>query len=86
MKAPGFIRLGMLLSLPLLFIACESTDETHHARKGQILTGSYIPQNVDKNGQIYSGFDNLRSVDQKDAKNTGASTPDDLLRRQGVVP
>ena len=86
MKALAFIRFGLLLSVSLLFFACESADQSHETRKGQMLTGSYIPQNVQKNGQIYNGASDLKTVDQTDAKNTGASTPADLLRRQGVVP
>lgn len=72
--------------MALLVAGCRNTDPARQGSAGTTLTGSYIPQDAQRNGQFYNGQSNVRTLDQKDINNTGAATPGELLRKQGVAP
>ncbi len=86
MKRTLILRVAVILALGLLAVACRNTDQARQGAGGTTLTGSYIPQDVQRNGQFYNGQSNVRTLDQNDINNTGAATPRELLRKQGVTP
>ncbi len=53
------------------------------AQQGEVYTGSYIKQDVRRNGHITDGPNPLYVIDSKAIKNSGASTVRDLLMRGG---
>ncbi len=86
MKKSFMLRMVVIFSMGLLVSACRNTDQAHQRPDGTTLTGSYIPQDVQRNGQFYNGQSHVRTLDQNDIDNTGAATPRELLRKQGVAP
>jgi hypothetical protein len=74
--APALVLTGAFLA------GCASQTHTEEAPRRQ-LTGSYIPQNVQQNGPITSGANDVRVRDQSDLQNSGGATPGEALRRLG---
>ncbi len=50
----------------------------------QYVTGSYLPQDVEKTGSVTSGDGNLRIIDQSDIERSGGADVRDTLRRLGA--
>ena len=48
------------------------------------LTGSYLPQDVDRNGPVSNGKSNVQVLDRNDIDNTGATDVNQTLRKSGV--
>ena len=48
------------------------------------LTGSFIPQNVKRDGPVTNGKDDLRVLDQSDLNRSGGADVNQALRLQGV--
>jgi len=48
------------------------------------LTGSYLPQNVERNGPVSNGQSNVRVLDRSDIDNTGGTDVNQTLRKSGV--
>jgi len=53
-------------------------------RGGVLLTGSYIKQNVKRNGRITDGASQVIVLDRKTIEGSGASDVRQLLNRQGI--
>ena len=50
------------------------------------LTGSYLPQNVDRNGPVTNGKNNVRVIDQSEIDRSGGANVGQSLRELGVTP
>ncbi len=50
----------------------------------EYVTGSYIPQNVQKNGPVSNGKDNLRIIDRTEIDRSGGADLEETLRRLGA--
>jgi outer membrane cobalamin receptor len=48
------------------------------------LTGSYLPQDVDRNGPVSNGKSNVQVLDRSDIDNSGATDVNQTLRKSGV--
>ena len=48
------------------------------------LTGSYLPQDVDRNGPVTNGKDHVRVLDRSDIENSGGADLDQTLKKLGV--
>ena len=54
--------------------------------EGQYLTGSYLPQDVQRNGPVTNGKSNVRVLDRSDIDQSGGADLRRVLREQGVTP
>lgn len=90
-KTACLLAASLLLASPLL--ACEkvkadkpkskaSKQKTGIVEKGT-MTGSYIPREVRRNGQITDGASPVAVIDQESIRNSGASDVRELLVRRG---
>jgi len=52
----------------------------------QYMTGSYLPQNVSRNGPVTDGRNNVRVLDRSDIDRSGGADLKQSLRQQGVSP
>ncbi len=57
-----------------------SENETRY----QNVTGSYLPQNVQKNGPVTNGKDNLRIIDESEIQSSGGADLNQALRQLGA--
>jgi hypothetical protein len=57
---------------------------TAPVQKERLITGSYIPQPVQRNGMITMGPNNVAYIDGNMMRVTGANNVSQLLRRTGV--
>jgi len=48
------------------------------------LTGSYLPQDVDRNGPVTNGKNDVRVLDRSDIENSGGADLDQTLKKLGV--
>jgi hypothetical protein len=77
------LSFGAALGLTGAFLAgCASQPDTQEAQ-GRQLTGSYIPQNVQQNGPITNGKNDVRVRDESDLQRSGGATPGQALRQLG---
>ncbi|HZR20330.1 MAG TPA: hypothetical protein VFE51_23810 [Verrucomicrobiae bacterium] len=53
---------------------------------GAYLTGSNLPQNVQRNGPVTNGKDNVRIIDRSDMNQSGGADVNQTLRQLGVTP
>src|SRR5512139_3928869 len=66
--------------------ASKKTTKAQAGEKGATyLTGSWIKQDVRRDGRITSGAKNVQVLDKKDIERSGQSTVGDFLRQQGVT-
>jgi hypothetical protein len=93
MKMAGVKRtcvIGLCLVALGLFAAGCSSDKAGSAQSGDAekgatrLTGTYLEQDVTRNGEITNGKDPVRVLDREKIDQTGASDVNQLLRLQGV--
>jgi hypothetical protein len=84
---------------PLLFVAglmlisavgatgCASQHNAAPANSnsGARLTGSYVPQSIQRNGRITDGMNNVQVVDQSDLDQSGGATVEQSLRLLGEL-
>ncbi len=86
------ISLGWLLCL--WGGGCASHKQQQSSANGQYgaadrdryeyVTGSYIPQDVRKNGPVTNGKDNLRIIDRSEIDRSGGADLEETLRRLGA--
>ena len=57
----------------------QTTDQNGH-----YLTGSYIPQDVERNGPVTNGKSNVRVIDGSDIKSSGGADVNQTLQQLGV--
>jgi hypothetical protein len=50
------------------------------------MTGSYLPQSVNRNGALTDGRNNVRVLDRSDIDRSGGADLRQSLRLQGVTP
>lgn len=62
----------------------EATQTNTQSDHYQYVTGSYIPQNVQKSGPATNGKDNLRIIDQNEIQQSGGATLEQTLRQLGA--
>ncbi len=80
----------MLILTAALVIAAGSgcaTQKNASETTGQHynhLTGSYIPQEVDRNGPVTNGKNDVRVLDRSDIENSGGADLDQALKKSGV--
>ncbi len=48
------------------------------------LTGSYVPQDVERNGPVSNGKSNVRVIDRSDINGSGGADVNQTLRQLGV--
>ncbi len=57
----------------------QTSSEQYH-----YLTGSYVPQDVERNGPVSNGKSNVRVLDQSDINQSGGADVNQTLRQLGV--
>lgn len=63
-----------------------TTSQAQAGDKGATyMTGSLIPQNVNRYGRITDSSSNVRVLDQKTIQGSGQQNVQDLLNQQGVT-
>jgi hypothetical protein len=63
----------------------KNTTQTPNQQNYRYLTGSYNPQDVDRNGPVTNGKNNVRVLDRSDIENSGGATPNQVLRQTGAA-
>ncbi len=90
------VLIGGLVGMSAFMFAGCSSDGTGGYRQATAtqtagdkgatyLTGSLIPQNVDRHGRITTGASNVQVLDQKVIQGSGQDNVGDLLRQQGIT-
>lgn len=64
----------------------RSAAETSHDRQRDYLTGSYLPQDVERNGPVTNGKNDVRVLDRSDLNHSGGADVRQSLRELGVSP
>jgi hypothetical protein len=80
---------ALLFALGLFLVGCASHEPVGGESGGNKaepthLTGSYLKQNVTKNGEITNGKDNVRVLDRDKIDQSGAKDLNQFLQLQGV--
>ncbi len=78
------IALGMALGIGGAGCANQREANDNTADQYEYVTGSYLPQNIQKSGPVTNGKDNLRILDQSDIQRSGGATPEQALRQLGA--
>jgi hypothetical protein len=71
----------------LLVSGCaHQSNETNGApsENYKYLTGSYMPQDVQRNGSVSNGKSNVRVIDSSDLQESGGADVNQALRRLGA--
>jgi hypothetical protein len=64
----------------------ETTDQQNQKNaNGQYLTGSYIPQDVERNGPVTNGKNDLRVIDGSEIERSGGADLNQTLRQLGAA-
>jgi hypothetical protein len=84
MRAKSFVILAALASGVALGFGCASQHQTS-SEQFNYLTGSYMPQDVDRNGPVTNGRNNVRVIDQNDLNKSGGADVTQSLRQLGVT-
>ncbi|HEV2209284.1 MAG TPA: hypothetical protein VG167_10950 [Verrucomicrobiae bacterium] len=76
---------GLMLLAAVGATGCASRQNAVPANSNSAtrLTGSYLPQSVQRNGRITDGMNNVRVVDQSDLDQSGGATVEQSLRLLG---
>ena len=84
----NFSILVLLVALGWFVTGCSShqpnAPQSGHTDKEATLTGTYLKQDVTRNGEITNGKDNVRVLDREKMDQSGASDLNQFLRLQGV--
>jgi outer membrane cobalamin receptor len=94
MKKTAFVLAAVLLAAsPLMACECGKGDKTKSASKAskpkagvvekRVVTGSHIPQEIRRSGQITDGASPVSVIDQESIRKSGASDVRELLVRKG---
>jgi hypothetical protein len=79
---------ALVLGAGLLASGCASQGNTTQDRmdsNGTQLTGSYMPQSVERNGPVTNGKNNVRVIDRSDLEGSGGADVEQSLRQLGVT-
>lgn len=85
----SFLVLVLSVAFGWFMTGCSSHQpsgsQTGQTEKGgTYLTGSYLKQDVTRNGEITNGKDNVRTLDRDKMDQSGAADLNQFLRLQGV--
>jgi hypothetical protein len=83
-----FIPLFILGSALVVAAGCahqNSEVQNQEKNKEEYLTGSYIPQSVDRNGPVTNGKNDVRVIDGSDIDRSGGANVQQSLRQLGVT-
>jgi hypothetical protein len=64
----------------------QTQDTYPSSTNNAYLTGSYLPQDIDRSGAVTDGKNNVRILDQSDINRSGGADLRQTLRLQGVTP
>jgi hypothetical protein len=88
---PKLLAIAMGLALGICATGCanqsgaKSQSSSDDQYEYQYVTGSYIPQKVQKNGPVTNGKDDLRLIDRSEVDRSGGADVDQTLRQLGVT-
>jgi len=74
---------ALALGLATAGFGCAGQQQTS-SEKYHYLTGSYVPQDVDRNGPVSNGKSNVRVIDRSDINQSGGADVNQTLRQLGV--
>jgi hypothetical protein len=84
----NFSFLVLSVALGWFVTGCSShqpdASQSGKTEKEATLTGTYLKQDVTRNGEITNGKDNVRVLDREKMDQSGASDLNQFLRLQGV--
>jgi hypothetical protein len=84
MRAKSFVIMAALgIGLAMGGFGCATQHKTDTERY-DYLTGSYLPQDVERNGPVSNGRSNVRVIDQSDISQSGGADVTQALRQLGV--
>jgi len=63
-----------------------ANSENPSQANGTYLTGSNLPQDVERNGPVTNGKSNVRVIDDSDINRSGGGNLNQSLRQLGVTP
>ena|SRR5689334_8126 len=63
----------------------KNTTQASDPQNYNYLTGSYNPQDVERNGPVTNGKSNVRVLDESDIQNSGGATVGQTLRQTGAA-
>lgn len=85
MKIRFYVRMAALtLTLATGGFGCAGQRETSTERYDH-LTGSYVPQDVERNGPVTNGKSDVRVLDRSDIDRSGGADASQTLRQLGVT-
>ena len=85
MRPRVYLSLGAAaLAVALGGFGCAS-QQSANTERYQYLTGSYAPQDVQRNGPVSNGANNVRVIDQSDVNHSGGADVSQSLRQLGVT-
>jgi hypothetical protein len=84
MRAKSFVIWAALASGVAMGFGCAGHQKTD-TQQYNYLTGSYLPQDVERNGPVTNGKNNVRVVDQNDLDKSGGANVTQSLRQLGVT-
>ena len=62
----------------------EANAASRNSENYQYLTGSYVPQDVQRNGPVSNGKSNVRVIDNSDINRSGGADVSQTLRELGA--
>jgi hypothetical protein len=84
MRAKSFVIMAALgLWVAVGGFGCAAQQKTDTERYNY-LTGSYVPQDVERNGPVSNGKSNVRVIDRSDINEGGGADVSQTLRQLGV--
>jgi outer membrane cobalamin receptor len=82
------IPLFILGSVLVVAAGCAHQNSQVQNRENnneEYLTGSYMPQSVDRNGPVTNGKNDVRVIDRSDIDRSGGANVQQSLRQLGVT-
>jgi uncharacterized lipoprotein YajG len=65
--------------------AVDPSNTYPNSTNGAYVTGSYLPQDVTRNGPVTNGKSDVRIIDQSDINRSGGANVGQSLRQLGVT-
>lgn len=65
--------------------SAQSSETYPNSTNRADLTGSYIPQDINRNGPVTNGKNDVRVIDRSDINNSGGADVRQTLRELGVT-
>jgi len=82
------VTVAMGLALGLGVVGCAHQGEVARSSadsdRYQYVTGSYLPQDVQKSGPVTNGKDSLRIIDRSEIDRSGGANVEQTLRNLGA--